>query len=157
MSLKRCSEGSKHVGFRYTAPVYGWYMQETKGKDKRRGWGYIPCQRNGSEEGRSLYDLKSHLQRTRYQLLCSYGREHRKRGHYIELFHHLHDPIHYGFTFAVTNTAVTIIQIAVEKFSEATVGYRESREIADTWVQLFSTPYFMVTPVRNSHASSNVI
>lgn len=47
----------------------------------------------------------------------------------------------------MTNTAVTIIQIAVEKFSEATVGYRESREIADTWVQLFSTPYFMVTPV----------
>ncbi|KAF8104323.1 hypothetical protein N665_0174s0009 [Sinapis alba] len=40
-------------------------------------------------------------------------------------------------------------EIAVEKFSEATVGYRESREIADTWVQLFSTPYFMVTPVHD--------
>ncbi|KAJ4885345.1 hypothetical protein Rs2_35438 [Raphanus sativus] len=40
-------------------------------------------------------------------------------------------------------------EIAVEKFSEATVGYRESKEIADTWVQLFSTPYFMVTPVHD--------
>ncbi|CAN6929480.1 unnamed protein product [Brassica oleracea] len=40
-------------------------------------------------------------------------------------------------------------EIAVEKFSEATVGYRESREIADTWVQLFNTPYFMVTPVHD--------
>lgn len=38
----------------------------------------------------------------------------------------------------------------MEKFSEATVGYRESIEIADTWVQLFSTPYFMVTAVRIS-------
>lgn len=40
------------------------------------------------------------------------------------------------------------MQIAVEKFSEATVGYRENmREIAEKWVQLFSTPYFVVTPV----------
>lgn len=39
------------------------------------------------------------------------------------------------------------LQIAVEKFSEATVGYRDNREIAEQWVQLFSTPYFMVTPV----------
>ncbi|KFK33089.1 hypothetical protein AALP_AA6G329300 [Arabis alpina] len=40
-------------------------------------------------------------------------------------------------------------EIALEKFSEATVGYRESKEIADTWVQLFSTPYFMVTPAHD--------
>lgn len=40
-----------------------------------------------------------------------------------------------------------LVQIAVEKFSEATVGYRENREIAEKWVQLFSTPYFMVTAV----------
>lgn len=39
------------------------------------------------------------------------------------------------------------MQIAVEKFSEATVGYRENREIAEKWVQLFSTPYFLVTAV----------
>uniref|UniRef100_A0A1J3CJ72 Glycerol-3-phosphate dehydrogenase [NAD(+)] n=1 Tax=Noccaea caerulescens TaxID=107243 RepID=A0A1J3CJ72_NOCCA len=40
-------------------------------------------------------------------------------------------------------------EIAMEKLSEATVGYRESREIAETWVQLFSTPYFMVTAVHD--------
>lgn len=39
------------------------------------------------------------------------------------------------------------LQIAMEKFSEATVGYRENRQIADKWVQLFSTPYFLVTAV----------
>lgn len=39
------------------------------------------------------------------------------------------------------------VQIATEKFSEATVGYRENREIAEKWVQLFSTPYFLVTAV----------
>ncbi|KAH9791098.1 glycerol-3-phosphate dehydrogenase (NAD(+)) 1 [Citrus sinensis] len=39
--------------------------------------------------------------------------------------------------------------IAVEKFSEATVGYRDNREIAEKWVQLFSTPYFMVTAVQD--------
>lgn len=55
----------------------------------------------------------------------------------------------------MTNTAVTMIQIAMEKFSEATVGYGGSRDIAEKWVQLFSTPYFMVTPVRNFHASSH--
>ncbi|XWS40658.1 hypothetical protein CRYUN_Cryun17cG0014300 [Craigia yunnanensis] len=41
------------------------------------------------------------------------------------------------------------MEIAVEKFSEATVGYRDNREIAEQWVQLFSTPYFMVTPVQD--------
>ncbi|KAF5746913.1 glycerol-3-phosphate dehydrogenase [Tripterygium wilfordii] len=40
-------------------------------------------------------------------------------------------------------------EIALEKFSEATVGYRENRETADKWVQLFSTPYFMVTAVQD--------
>ncbi|XP_022922214.1 glycerol-3-phosphate dehydrogenase [NAD(+)]-like [Cucurbita moschata] len=41
-------------------------------------------------------------------------------------------------------------EIAVEKFSEATVGYRENmREIAEKWVQLFSTPYFVVSPVQD--------
>ena len=39
------------------------------------------------------------------------------------------------------------MQIAVEKFSEATVGYRGNRQIAEKWVQLFSTPYFIVTAV----------
>lgn len=39
------------------------------------------------------------------------------------------------------------MQIAVEKFSEATVGYRKNKEIAEKWVQLFSASYFMVSPV----------
>ncbi|KAE9444965.1 hypothetical protein C3L33_23137, partial [Rhododendron williamsianum] len=44
------------------------------------------------------------------------------------------------------NIANEILQmhIEVEKFSEATVGYRENKEIAEKWVRLFSTPYFMV-------------
>ncbi|XXG62473.1 hypothetical protein AAC387_Pa05g0823 [Persea americana] len=40
-------------------------------------------------------------------------------------------------------------EIAVEKFSEATVGYRKNKEIAERWVRLFSTPYFLVTPVQD--------
>lgn len=39
------------------------------------------------------------------------------------------------------------MQIAVEKFSEATVGYRDNKEIAEKWVQLFNTNYFMVSAV----------
>ncbi|KAJ0051628.1 hypothetical protein Pint_02864 [Pistacia integerrima] len=42
-----------------------------------------------------------------------------------------------------------LVQIAVEKFSEATVGYRENIEIAEQWVKLFSTPYFIVTAVQD--------
>ncbi|RVW68966.1 Glycerol-3-phosphate dehydrogenase [Vitis vinifera] len=40
-------------------------------------------------------------------------------------------------------------EIAVEKFSEATVGHRENRDIAERWVRLFSTPYFMVSAVQD--------
>ncbi|KAM7509208.1 hypothetical protein LguiA_019661 [Lonicera macranthoides] len=40
-------------------------------------------------------------------------------------------------------------EIAVEKFSEATVGYRENKDIAEKWARLFSTPYFMVTAVQD--------
>ncbi|XP_051119890.1 glycerol-3-phosphate dehydrogenase [NAD(+)]-like isoform X2 [Andrographis paniculata] len=40
-------------------------------------------------------------------------------------------------------------EIAVEKFSEATVGYRRSRETAAKWVQLFNHPYFMVSAVED--------
>lgn len=39
------------------------------------------------------------------------------------------------------------LQIAVGKFSEATVGYRENKEVAERWVRLFSTPYFQVSAV----------
>lgn len=44
-------------------------------------------------------------------------------------------------------TLEVTVQIAVEKFSEATVGYRENREIAEKWVKLFNTHYFLVTAV----------
>lgn len=40
-------------------------------------------------------------------------------------------------------------EIAVEKFSEATVGYRGNKEIADRWVQLFNHPYFSVSAVQD--------
>ncbi|CAH9115368.1 unnamed protein product [Cuscuta europaea] len=40
-------------------------------------------------------------------------------------------------------------EIAVEMFSEATVGYRENKEIAHKWVQLFNTPYFMISIVQD--------
>ncbi|KAF7117040.1 hypothetical protein RHSIM_RhsimUnG0005500 [Rhododendron simsii] len=40
-------------------------------------------------------------------------------------------------------------EIAVEKFSEATVGYRENKEIAEKWVRLFSTAYFMVSACQD--------
>ncbi|KAH7511649.1 hypothetical protein JRO89_XSUnG0184600 [Xanthoceras sorbifolium] len=39
--------------------------------------------------------------------------------------------------------------IAVEKLSEATVGYRANKEIAEKWVRLFTTPYFIVTAVQD--------
>ncbi|KAI3881783.1 hypothetical protein MKX03_001023 [Papaver bracteatum] len=40
-------------------------------------------------------------------------------------------------------------EIAVEKFSEATVGYREDEEVAERWVKLFGTPYFQVSAVQD--------
>ncbi|VFQ91866.1 unnamed protein product [Cuscuta campestris] len=40
-------------------------------------------------------------------------------------------------------------EIAVEMFSEATIGYRENKEIAHKWVQLFNAPYFMVSVVQD--------
>ncbi|KAK1568092.1 hypothetical protein Q3G72_020473 [Acer saccharum] len=41
------------------------------------------------------------------------------------------------------------MEIALEKLSEATVGYRENKDIAEKWVQLFTTPYFIVTAVQD--------
>ncbi|KAK9272708.1 hypothetical protein L1049_003085 [Liquidambar formosana] len=40
-------------------------------------------------------------------------------------------------------------EIAQEKFSEATVGYRTNRGIAEKWVRLFYTPYFIVSAVQD--------
>ncbi|XP_022774324.1 glycerol-3-phosphate dehydrogenase [NAD(+)]-like isoform X2 [Durio zibethinus] len=54
-----------------------------------------------------------------------------------------------GINCSVLMWANIANEIAVEKFSEATVGYRDNREIAEQWVQLFNTPYFMVTPFQD--------
>ncbi|KAG4182225.1 hypothetical protein ERO13_A09G031100v2 [Gossypium hirsutum] len=54
-----------------------------------------------------------------------------------------------GINCSVLMGANIANEIAVEKFSEATVGFRDNREIAEQWVKLFSTPYFMVTPVQD--------
>ncbi|KAL9247935.1 hypothetical protein vseg_021310 [Gypsophila vaccaria] len=40
-------------------------------------------------------------------------------------------------------------EIAKENFTEATIGYKENKEVADRWAQLFSTPYFVVTAVQD--------
>ncbi|URE40800.1 NAD-dependent glycerol-3-phosphate dehydrogenase C-terminus [Musa troglodytarum] len=39
--------------------------------------------------------------------------------------------------------------IAVEKFSEATIGYRQDKEVAQRWARLFCTPYFLVSVVQD--------
>lgn len=54
-----------------------------------------------------------------------------------------------GINCSVLMGANLASEIAEEKFSEATVGYGNNREIAEQWVQLFTTPYFMVTPVQD--------
>ncbi|XP_031475937.1 glycerol-3-phosphate dehydrogenase [NAD(+)] [Nymphaea colorata] len=41
-------------------------------------------------------------------------------------------------------------EIAEEKLSEATIGYREdNKAVADKWVRLFRTPYFLVASVQD--------
>ncbi|WMV15218.1 hypothetical protein MTR67_008603 [Solanum verrucosum] len=54
-----------------------------------------------------------------------------------------------GISCCVLMGANIANEIAVEKFSEATVGYRENKEIAEKWVRLFNTPYFMVSAVQD--------
>ncbi|XP_027347680.1 glycerol-3-phosphate dehydrogenase [NAD(+)] [Abrus precatorius] len=56
---------------------------------------------------------------------------------------------HLGINCSVLMGANIANEIAMEKFSEATVGYRQNREAAERWVQLFSTPYFVVTAVQD--------
>ncbi|KAK7271885.1 hypothetical protein RJT34_28139 [Clitoria ternatea] len=56
---------------------------------------------------------------------------------------------HLGINCSVLMGANIANEIAVEKFSEATVGYRHNREVAERWVQLFYTPYFIVTAVQD--------
>lgn len=40
-------------------------------------------------------------------------------------------------------------EIAVEKFSEATIGYKKDKEVATRWAKLFTTPYFLVSVVED--------
>ncbi|KAJ3683157.1 hypothetical protein LUZ60_013384 [Juncus effusus] len=40
-------------------------------------------------------------------------------------------------------------EIAEEKLSEATIGYKENKEIAYRWAKLFATPYFLVSIVED--------
>ncbi|KAG4912005.1 hypothetical protein AAZX31_19G047900 [Glycine max] len=54
-----------------------------------------------------------------------------------------------GINCSVLMGANIANEIAVEKFSEATVGYRLNREVAERWVQLFYTHYFIVTAVQD--------
>ncbi|BAU01611.1 hypothetical protein VIGAN_11088000 [Vigna angularis var. angularis] len=54
-----------------------------------------------------------------------------------------------GINCSVLMGANIANEIAVEKFSEATVGYRNNREVAERWVQLFYTPYFIVTAAQD--------
>jgi glycerol-3-phosphate dehydrogenase (NAD+) len=43
------------------------------------------------------------------------------------------------------------VQVAMEQFSEATVGYRSDTSTAKSWVQAFGTPYFHVAAVSSSY------
>ncbi|XP_057437410.1 glycerol-3-phosphate dehydrogenase [NAD(+)]-like [Lotus japonicus] len=54
-----------------------------------------------------------------------------------------------GINCSVLMGANIADEIAMEQFSEATVGYSENQEAAETWVQLFNTPYFHVTAVKD--------
>uniref|UniRef100_A0A0E0LAR5 Glycerol-3-phosphate dehydrogenase [NAD(+)] n=1 Tax=Oryza punctata TaxID=4537 RepID=A0A0E0LAR5_ORYPU len=38
--------------------------------------------------------------------------------------------------------------IAVEKFSEVTIGYKKDKEVATRWAKLFTTPYFLVEDIE---------
>jgi hypothetical protein len=48
------------------------------------------------------------------------------------------------------------VQIAVEKFSEATIGYRKDKEVTSRWAKLFTTPYFLVSVVSSSTITSEI-
>ncbi|RZC60084.1 hypothetical protein C5167_021844 [Papaver somniferum] len=54
-----------------------------------------------------------------------------------------------GVNYCVLMGANIGDEIAMEKFSEATIGYREDKEVAQRWVQIFGTPYFRVSAVRD--------
>ncbi|XP_044359853.1 glycerol-3-phosphate dehydrogenase [NAD(+)] isoform X1 [Triticum aestivum] len=66
----------------------------------------------------------------------------------------VYSTFHAKFLIAFSGTekisgCVSHMQIAVEKFSEATIGYREDKEAANRWAKLFTTPYFLVAIVED--------
>ncbi|KAH1193595.1 Glycerol-3-phosphate dehydrogenase [NAD(+)] [Glycine max] len=54
-----------------------------------------------------------------------------------------------GINCSVLMGANIANEIALEKFSEATVGYNQNKLAAERWVELFNTPYFNVTAVED--------
>ncbi|XP_043724527.1 glycerol-3-phosphate dehydrogenase [NAD(+)] [Telopea speciosissima] len=56
---------------------------------------------------------------------------------------------HLGINCCVLMGANIANEIAMEKLSEATIGYKENKDMANRWVQLFTTPYFLVTAVQD--------
>ena len=54
-----------------------------------------------------------------------------------------------GINCSVLMGANIANEIALEKFSEATVGYSKNKVAAEKWVQLFNTPFFNVTSVQD--------
>lgn len=56
---------------------------------------------------------------------------------------------HLGVDCCVLMGANIAHEIAEERFSEATIGYRVNTEAAKRWARLFSRPYFAVTAVQD--------
>ncbi|KAK9733079.1 hypothetical protein RND81_04G042000 [Saponaria officinalis] len=56
---------------------------------------------------------------------------------------------HLGCDCCVLMGANIADEIAKENFSEATIGYKDNKIVADLWTRLFTTPYFAVTPVQD--------
>lgn len=55
-----------------------------------------------------------------------------------------------GISCCVLMGANIASEIALEKFSEATVGYNTgNKDVADRWSRLFSTPYFIVSTIED--------
>lgn len=48
------------------------------------------------------------------------------------------------------------MQIGMKRFSEATIGYDQDKEVAHRWVELFTTDYFIVSAVSFSFGFLNL-
>ncbi|XP_024396515.1 glycerol-3-phosphate dehydrogenase [NAD(+)] isoform X2 [Physcomitrium patens] len=56
---------------------------------------------------------------------------------------------HLGIDCSVLMGANIANEVAMEQFSEATVGYKADTSIAKSWVQAFATPYFHVAAIKD--------